>query len=185
MTEATGSVNERKPRGFRVDVAEKTVAKSRSADAMNRVGLGFRVCEFVICLISFSVMAGDETRGWSGDSFGRHREYRFCLSVNIIAFVYSGFQAFGLAYSLATGKHVVTHHLRRQFDFVMDQAVAYLLVSASSAAATTVVDWNQNWGKDKFTDKATASVTMSFLTFLAFAISSLISGYGICSNEFS
>ncbi|GAB2253124.1 hypothetical protein Droror1_Dr00005971 [Drosera rotundifolia] len=46
----------------------------------------------------------------------------FCLSVNIIAFVYSGFQAFGLAYSLVTGKHVFTHHLRRQFDFVMDQS---------------------------------------------------------------
>lgn len=42
-----------------------------------KVALGFRVCEFVLCLISFSVMASDKTEGWSGDSFDRYKEYRF------------------------------------------------------------------------------------------------------------
>lgn len=47
---------------------------------------------------------------------------RYCLSVNVIGFVYSGFQAYDLAYYLATGKHVIRHHLKRPFDFFMDQA---------------------------------------------------------------
>jgi hypothetical protein len=38
--------------------------------------LGFRVSEIVLCLISFSVMAADKTKGWSGDSFDRYKEYR-------------------------------------------------------------------------------------------------------------
>lgn len=46
---------------------------------------------------------------------------RYCLSVNVIAFVYAGFQAYDLAYYLAKGKHVIRHHLRRPVDFFMDQ----------------------------------------------------------------
>lgn len=44
---------------------------------VERLGLGFRVMEVVVCLIAFSVMASDKTQGWSGDSFDRYREYRY------------------------------------------------------------------------------------------------------------
>ncbi|KAK3033579.1 hypothetical protein RJ639_032427 [Escallonia herrerae] len=57
--------------------------------------------------------------------------------------------------------------------------LTYLLISASSSAATRIDDWQSNWGKDKFPEMATASVGMSFLAFVAFASSSLISGIGI------
>ncbi|GAB2269857.1 hypothetical protein Dimus_004777 [Dionaea muscipula] len=176
---------DRKRKGVRFGAVEEIVERSRRVNVIQRVALGLRVCEFLLCLISFSVMASDKTQGWSGDSFDRYKEYRFCLSVNVIAFIYSGFQAFDLAYHLVTGKHVVSHHLRHQFDFVMDQVLAYLLVSASSAAATRVVDWQLNWGKDEFTEKASASVSLSFLAFIAFAISSLISGHNVCNHEFT
>ncbi|KAK3000765.1 hypothetical protein RJ639_021567 [Escallonia herrerae] len=53
--------------------------------------------------------------------------------------------------------------------------LTYLLISASSSAATRIDDWQSNWGKDKFPEMATASVGMSFLAFVAFASSSLIS----------
>lgn len=145
--------------------------------------LGFRLIEVVLSLISFSVMAADKTQGWSGDSFDRYREYRYCLSVNVIAFVYSGFQAYDLAYYLAKGKHVIRYHLRQPFDFFMDQILAYLLISASSAAATRVDDWQSNWGKDEFTEMASASVAMSFLAFIAFALSSVISGYNLFNHD--
>ena len=42
-----------------------------------KVAFCFRLSEVVLCLISFSVMAADKTRGWSGDSFDRYKEYRF------------------------------------------------------------------------------------------------------------
>ncbi|KAL8042029.1 hypothetical protein ABFX02_09G023400 [Erythranthe guttata] len=145
--------------------------------------LVFRVFELILCLISFSVMAADKTKGWSGDSFDRYMEYRYCLSVNVIGFVYSAFQAYDLAYHLGTEKHVISHHLRYHFDFSMDQIMAYLLMSASSSAATRVNDWILNWGKDEFTLMATASISMSFLAFVAFALSSLVSGHNLCTRD--
>ncbi|PON93381.1 CASP-like protein 4A [Trema orientale] len=152
-------------------------------EVLKSAALGFRVSEVVLCLISFSVMAADKTQGWSGDSFDRYKEYRYCLSVNVIAFVYSLFQAYDLSYHLVTGKHVIRHHLRRHFEFFMDQILAYLLISASSSAATRVDDWQSNWGKDEFTEMASASVGMAFLAFAAFAISSLISGYNLWTEN--
>ncbi|KAL8550750.1 hypothetical protein ACS0TY_000001 [Phlomoides rotata] len=95
----------------------------------------------VALVVRFSVMAADKTRGWSGDSYDRYTEYRYCLAVNIVGFVYSGFQAVDLAYNLGTEKHVISHHLRYHFDFSMDQILAYLLMSASSSVATKVTDW--------------------------------------------
>lgn len=54
--------------------------RSRNGEVMKVANLGFRLSEVVLCLISFSVMAADKTKGWAGDSFDRYREYRFFLS---------------------------------------------------------------------------------------------------------
>ncbi|RDX80820.1 CASP-like protein 4A3, partial [Mucuna pruriens] len=176
--------------------ARSAAAGWKTEEALSKAALGFRLSEVVVCLISFSVMAADKTQGWSGDSFDRYREYRYCLSVNVIGFAYSALQACDLTCQLATGKHLISHHLRYHFDFLMDQAsstlflclffvtkvLAYLLISASSSAATRVDDWQSNWGKDEFTEMATASIGMAFLAFVAFAMSSLISGYTLCNR---
>ncbi|PHU15425.1 hypothetical protein BC332_16630 [Capsicum chinense] len=215
---------------------ESILERSKRDAVANRVALGFRVCEIVFCLVAFSVMAADKTQGWTGDSFDRYQEYRYLVAVNVIGFVYSGFQAFDLAYSLSTGKHFLSHHMQYHFDFSMDQAsegfrivivppfnsqlscffipafrflrrfysescqskndfssvsigilmiLAYLLMSASSSAATRVDDWASNWGKDSFTEMASASIAMSFLAFAAFALSSIISGYNLCNRSSS
>ncbi|KAL0356042.1 UNVERIFIED_CONTAM: CASP-like protein 4A3 [Sesamum radiatum] len=140
--------------------------RSERSVAVRKAALAFRVFEAIACLISFSVMAGNKTQGWSGDSFDRYKEYRYCLAVNVIGFVYSGFQAYDLAYYLGTGKHII----------------AYLLISASSSAAR-VMDWILNWGKDEFTLMASASIAMSFLAFIAFAFSSVVSGYDLCNRD--
>ncbi|CAN4088270.1 unnamed protein product [Withania somnifera] len=152
---------------------------------LTKVALGFRVCELVLCLISFSVMAADKTEGWSGDSFDRYKEYRYCVAVNAIGFAYSGFQMFDLIYNLASRKHFLSHYTRYHFDFFMDQILAYLIMSASSSAATRAYDWMLNWGKDEFTEMASASIGVSFLAFIAFAFSSLISGYNLCNRNAS
>lgn len=166
----------------RVAVASILKRSGRNV-AVRRLALAFRIFEVIACLVSFSVMAADKTQGWSGDSFDRYIEYRYCLAVNVIGFGYSGFQAFDLAYYLGKGKHVFVHHLRHHFDFAMDQIIAYLLMSASSSAATRVDDWISNWGADEFTMMASASIAMSFLAFLAFALSSLVSGYNLCDHD--
>ncbi|KAL6552972.1 hypothetical protein OROGR_006814 [Orobanche gracilis] len=150
-----------------------------------KAALGFRVFGFLFCLVSFSVMAADRNQGWALDSFERYREFRYCMSVNIVGFVYSAAQAFDLSHNLVAGKYHVHHQLqlRYYFDFAADQIIAYLLISSSSSAAIRVNDWTSNWGKDKFPDMATASISMSFLAFVALAISSLISGYTLCTSR--
>ncbi|KAJ8566990.1 hypothetical protein K7X08_019198 [Anisodus acutangulus] len=158
--------------------------KAKMEDEMvKKAALGFRILGFLFGLVSFSVLAADRNQGWALDSFERYMEFRYCISVNVIGFVYSGAQAFNLAYQSATGKNIVQHHLRYIFDFALDQVVTYLLISASSSAATRIDDWKSNWGKDKFPDMASASVAMSFLAFAALAFSSLISGYVLCNSR--
>ncbi|XP_031277214.1 CASP-like protein 4A2 [Pistacia vera] len=152
----------------------------RTGEKLRVVNIGFRLIEVVLCMISFSVMAADKTQGWSGDSYDRYKEYRYCLSINVIAFVYAGIQA---VYYLMIGRQRERIPVRRLFDFFMDQILAYLLISASSSAATRVDDWQSNWGKDQFTEMASASVAMSFLAFIAFAFSSLVSGYYLCNQD--
>nr|XP_043636201.1 CASP-like protein 4A3 [Erigeron canadensis] len=160
-----------------------TTRRSKKEVMVDRAELGFRVLAMVLCLIAFSVMASDKTQGWSGDSFDRYREYRYVVAVNAIGFAYAAFQAIDMTYVVIYGKHIISYSLRPHFDFLIDQILAYLLISASSSAATRVDDWVSNWGKDDFTEMATASIGMSFLAFIAFALSSLISGYNLCNHN--
>lgn len=44
---------------------------------VKRAELGFRVCEVILCLVSFCVMMSDKSQGWAGDSYYRYTEFRF------------------------------------------------------------------------------------------------------------
>ncbi|TXG54656.1 hypothetical protein EZV62_019912 [Acer yangbiense] len=173
---ATGSIGRR---NFRPNLS--ILKRSKRESMLKRALLGFRVCGFVFSLVSFSVLAADKDRGWALDSFDRYKEFRYSLAVNVIAFVYCGFQAFDLVYQLTTGKRRTRNHLRCYLDFSMDQMLTYLLISASSSAAVRIDDWQSNWGKDEFPDMAKASVGLSFLACLSLGLSSLISGYTLSS----
>lgn len=63
--------------------------------------------------------------------------------------------------------------------------LTYLLISSGSSAATRVDDWKSNWGADKFPELATASVGLGFVAFVAFAFSSVISGYLLYASSSS
>ncbi|KAF8037191.1 hypothetical protein BT93_B0180 [Corymbia citriodora subsp. variegata] len=56
--------------------ARARTMRVRPWERLKQAGLCFRVAEVVLCMISFSVMAADKTKGWSGDSFDRYKEYR-------------------------------------------------------------------------------------------------------------
>jgi hypothetical protein len=167
--------------GVRRSRPSSMLRRGKSEKTVRKVGLGFRVCGLVFCLVSFAVMASDKNKGWALDSFFLYKEFRYSLSVNAIGFVYSFGQASYLAYHLATGEYIYRHPLHYYFDFAMDQILTYLLMSASSSATTRVENWLSNWGQDKFPEIATASVALSYMAFLAFALNSLISGYALCA----
>ncbi|XP_059670158.1 CASP-like protein 4A3 [Cornus florida] len=169
--------------GGRLRKSLSILRRTKREKMVKEAALGLRVCGMVFCLISFSVMAANKNKGWALDSFDRYKEFRYAMAVNVIGFVYSGGQACFMAYHLATGKYVSRHQLRYFLDFSVDQIMTYLLISASSSAAIRVDDWQSNWGKDKFPEMARASVIMSFLAFVALALSSLISGYTLCNSK--
>ncbi|XP_010483995.1 PREDICTED: CASP-like protein 4A2 [Camelina sativa] len=162
-----------------------TVNRARRDELVSVTALGFRITEVILCVISFSIMAADKTQGWSGDSYDRYKEYRYCLAVNVIGFVYSAFEACDAACYVAKESYMINCGFHDLFVFSMDQLVAYLLMSASSCAATRVDDWVSNWGKDEFTQMATASIAVSFLAFGAFAVSALISSYRLFTHASS
>lgn len=165
-------------RGLRPDV--KSLLRSEKVVSLNKVLLGLRIAGFVFCLVSWSVLAADRKKGWAIDSFYLYKEFRYSLSVNVIGFVYSALQICDLVKYLITKKHIVEHKLRGYFTFALDQVLTYLLMSASSSAATRAYDWESNWGNDKFPFMANASVVLSFFAFVAFALASLVSGSIVC-----
>ncbi|CAI0545794.1 unnamed protein product [Linum tenue] len=139
--EAAPSVRKVGPEGGRSGAAVGSILRRSGKEDMVRLAeLCFRIGELVLCLISFSVMAADKTQGWSGDSFDRYKEYRYCLSVNVIGFAYSAFQAYDLGYYMGTGKHVIRHHLRWHFNFFTDQASPWFLHNVLLARAVQILN---------------------------------------------
>ncbi|TKY50419.1 CASP protein N24 [Spatholobus suberectus] len=158
--------------------------------------LALRIAAFVFCKIAFSVLAADQekkvrrvsyTNTWYGvyAYYQTHwydfREFKYCLSVNVIGFVYSGIQICDLVKYLITKRHTLDPKLRGYINFAMDQALAYLLMSASSSAATAASRWtNSASAADKYVEMAKASVALSFVAFVAFASSSIVSAFIFC-----
>lgn len=84
-----------------VAVKERSVGsilrRSGKEQVVERVALGIRVCEVVMCVVSFAVMSTNKTPGWSGDSFSRYKEYR---SNAYIEFLYQSTCSTFLQYEL-------------------------------------------------------------------------------------
>ncbi|KAL0921432.1 hypothetical protein M5K25_008501 [Dendrobium thyrsiflorum] len=114
MAKAMGS-----GRGMVIRVESGVVRRT----ALRRAEIGLRVSEAALCVVSFSVMAADKTSGWSGDYFDRYQEYRYCFSVNVIAFAYSAFQVFSHLHYMIWKRHRISRSLSYSFDFLIDQTV--------------------------------------------------------------
>lgn len=163
--------------------------------------LVIRVFSFVLCLIAFSVLGASDQRvlvsenltNWFSSGFTvqtpyefhwyKWDEFRYSFAANVIGFVYSGLQICHLVMYLITKKHTINPKLQGYFNVAIDQTLAYILMSASSSAATAAHLLKDYWlehGADTFIEMANASVSMSFLAFGAFALASLASGIILC-----
>ncbi|CAL9039595.1 CASP-like protein 4A3 [Musa acuminata AAA Group] len=164
-----------------VDGGEGGGRVSRKAEnglgAVMRAALGLRVSAALLCLVSFSVMVADNTEGWAGDSFGRYSEYRYLVSVTAIAFGYSAFHIYAKVHHVILKKYIIRSPINYYFDLTMDQILAYLLIAASSVAASRNDLWMSRFGSDEFMDMANVSIAISFLAFVALALSALISAH--------
>lgn len=158
------------------------VPKKVRLTELKRAELGFRVSAAVFCLVSLSVMSAGTTPGWAGDSFRRYNEYRYTLAASVMAFTYSGFQLVAEVHYLVTGKRIIEGSWGNYFNLAMDQILAYLLLSASSAALSRSDVWVSRFGVDQFAKLINSSASMAFLAFIALGLSSIISAYRVFSS---
>lgn len=164
-------------------VVPDILSRKRRAASLQRTALVARGAAAVLCLAALAVLAADSRKGWALDSYNRYSQLRYSEAVNVIGFVYSVFQFFALAELMRRKKHLIPRPKGDYFDFFMDQVLAYLLISSSSSATARVGDWIDNWGSDPFPNMANSSIVISFLAFLVFAISSLISAYNLFRRD--
>ncbi|KAK7266116.1 hypothetical protein RIF29_18756 [Crotalaria pallida] len=177
------------------------VLTNKKETKLNIALLGLRISAFVLCLKSFAVLAANKQKyeilgiELFRVSFYKFKEFKYSLSVSVIACAYSLLQICDLAKYLITKKHTMEPKLRGYLNFAMDQILTYLLMSASSSAATLAYYWESEiapsmlayhldsyemaagMGKQSFSIMANVSAAFSFLAFVAFALTSLVSGY--------
>ncbi|KAK7266115.1 hypothetical protein RIF29_18755 [Crotalaria pallida] len=131
------------------------VLTNKKETKLNIALLGLRISAFVLCLKSFAVLAANEQKykiqGYKlfHVSFDMYKEFKYSLSVSVIAFAYSLLQICDLMKYLITKKHTMDPKLRGYINFAMDQILTYFLMSASSSAATLAC-YEDKMGKHLF-----------------------------------
>jgi hypothetical protein len=86
-----------------------------------------------------------------------------------------------LVLSLQLGLKFVSAQNVSEWFFMLLQMLAYLLLSASSAALSRNGVWMSRFGGDQFTKLINASASMAFLAFIALGLNSVISAYCVFS----
>ncbi|XP_062214175.1 CASP-like protein 4B3 [Phragmites australis] len=142
-----------------------------------RARLLLRAVAWLFSLLALVVMASN-AHGGSQD-FRKYPEYNYCLGISIIAWLYTTAQVLRDVHRLGSGRDLIAaRKALAVVDFAGDQVVAYLLISALSAAAL-VTDYMRQAADNLFTDSAAAAISMSFFAFVALGLSALVSGYSL------
>ncbi|RCV26370.1 hypothetical protein SETIT_5G240400v2 [Setaria italica] len=134
-----------------------------------------RLATAALSLAAFSVIASARTSGWAGDSYARHQQYRYAVAVNVIVCAYSIAQSFGEIRRLISPTFIFRSRPSYYCSLFLDQVLAYLLMSASSAAASRNDLWVSRFGTDAFNRKISSALWLSFIGFLMLALNALIS----------
>ncbi|KAG8077354.1 hypothetical protein GUJ93_ZPchr0007g6293 [Zizania palustris] len=145
------------------------------------LSVALRIVTAVLSLAAFAVMASARTSGWDGDHYGRYEQYRYAVVVNAIVCIYSLAQALGDIRRMVSPRFIFRSTSSYYFSLFLDQVLAYLLMSAASAAASRNDLWVSRFGSDPFNKRISSSVWLSFVGFIALAANSLISTANIFS----
>ncbi|XP_047057101.1 CASP-like protein 4U1 [Lolium rigidum] len=161
--------------GAASNTVPREVAAVAAVGERRTLSVALRLATALLSLASFALIASAKTSGWDGDHFDRYVQYRYALAVNVIVCVYSIAQALGEIRRLVAARFAYRSMSSYYFSLFLDQVLAYLLMSASSAAASRNNLWVSSFGQDAFNKKITSAMWLSFLGFIALAASSLIS----------
>ncbi|XP_068638453.1 CASP-like protein 4A4 [Aristolochia californica] len=132
----------------------------------------------VIAAVSLTAPLPDNKNDGHGYGFSKFSEFRYAVCATLLSSLYSAFQLFKSICDVALRGHVVSDMVYDYVTFILDQLVAYLLISSSSVSVSAT---ERTMGA-KLKAAAVASVCMSFTAFVAMAICSLFSGYKLCKR---
>lgn len=151
------------------------VAAVAAVGERRELSVTLRLATAVLSLAAFSVIASARTSGWAGDYYAHHLQYRYAVAVNVIVCAYSIAQSFGEIRRLISPRFIFRSMSSYYCSLFLDQALAYLLMSASSAAASRNDLWVSRFGTDAFNRKITSALWLSFIAFLMLALNAIIS----------
>ncbi|GFY95759.1 uncharacterized protein family [Actinidia rufa] len=157
------------------------LVRGRREDLLKRGSLALRGLGLLFSLLAFIIMASN--KHGNGRNFDKYEEYRYVLAIAILSTLYTGVQVLRQIHELSTGNLLFSRRNLALVDFFGDQVVAYLLMSAASSAVP-LTNRMREGGDNIFTDASAAAISMEFLAFLAFAFSSLISGYKLSNQSY-
>ncbi|CAK9323393.1 unnamed protein product [Citrullus colocynthis] len=157
------------------------VSRWRREDLLKRRVLALRGFGFIFSLLAFIIMASNKHGDWK--DFDKYEEFRYVLAIAILSTLYTGAQVLRQVHELSTGKSVILPQKAAFIDFIGDQSVAYLLMSAASTAVP-MTNRMREGSDSSFTDSLAASVTMSFFAFLSLALSAAITGYKLSTHSY-
>ncbi|XP_072976569.1 CASP-like protein 4B3 [Typha angustifolia] len=161
------------------NVVRSAVEEWKMEDSARKSTLVLRSLGWLFSLLSLIIMAAN--KNGDGQKYDKYKEYKYCLGIAILSFIYCMVQMIIQFRKLNTGRDLLSRRVLAFVNFVGDQVIAYLLLSAISAAIS-VTNGLRNWVDNSFTDLSAASISMAFFAFLALALSSLISGYNLSTE---
>ncbi|CAD6210834.1 unnamed protein product [Miscanthus lutarioriparius] len=157
-------------------VVDSVVARWRREDMLDKSPVALHAAAAV-----FAFVASNQHGGWM--QFDRYQEYRYLLAIASLALLYSLAQAARHAHRMRGGVDPVSSASGRLLDFVGDQVVAYLLMSALSAAVP-ITNRMRSAVVNNFTDATAAAISMAFFAFVALALSAVVSGYKLSKQTY-
>ncbi|RWW23281.1 hypothetical protein GW17_00012487 [Ensete ventricosum] len=155
-------------------VVRSVVRRWRREHLLEKSGLILRALAWIFSLIAVAVLASNRRGGWM--SFDHYQEYRW---VRRMDFACLGGGAGVLDGAGAEAGAPVRH---RQ-GFGAEAVIAYLLISASSAAIP-ITDRMRQEVVNTFTDASVAAISMALLAFAALSLSALISGFEVSKQSY-
>lgn len=155
--------------------------KIRREDSPELIGVVLRAAAMVLSLINLIVLGSNRHGDWM--VFNRYQEYRYMISVSTVSFVYTAAQVAREMYRRNSGVDWVSKEHSGIVDFVGDQIIAYLLISSLSSAIP-ITNRMRVAIVNNFTDTSVASISLSFLAFIAIAASALLSGFKVSKQSY-
>uniref|UniRef100_A0A0A9H7C3 CASP-like protein n=1 Tax=Arundo donax TaxID=35708 RepID=A0A0A9H7C3_ARUDO len=143
--------------------------------ALDGIVLVLRTGAALVALVAVALVASCRHGDWM--EFTRYQEYRYLLGASVVACVYSAAQA------LRTVRRMRGTYSGAFLDFAGDQVVAYLLITASSAALPITIRM-RSAVINIFTDAMAAAISLGFVAFAALALSAMLSGFSLFAQAY-